>query len=66
MKVSSSAFPTRSLGFANLGEIFACVTLFWLVLFCFLKSNHKGSQILSSWMVHAGCVFVAGIHPFRT
>ena len=20
----------------------------------------------SSWMVHAGCVFVAGIHPSRT
>ena len=41
-----------------LGEIFAYVTV--------LKSNHQGSQIPSSWMVRAGCVFVAGIHPSRT
>ena len=30
------------------------------------KSSHRGSHILSSWMVHAGCVFVAGIPPSRT
>ena len=28
--------------------------------------NRRGSHILSSWMVHAGCVVVAGIHPSRT
>ena len=26
----------------------------------------RGSHIPSSWMVHAGCVFVAGIHPSKT
>ena len=41
-----------------LGEICAYVTTFY--------SNHIGSHILSSWLVHAGCVFVAGIHPSRT
>ena len=30
------------------------------------KSNHWCSHIPSSWMVHAWCVFVAGIHPSRT
>ena len=25
-------------------------------------SNHRGSHTPSLWMVHAGCVFVAGIH----
>ena len=40
------------------GEIFC-------VCDCFL-SNHVGSHILSSWMVRAGCGFVAGIHPSRT
>ena len=32
----------------------------------FLNSNHTGSHIPSSWMVHAGCVFVAGVPPSRT
>ena len=27
---------------------------------------HRGSHILSSCMVHAGCVFVAGIQPLLT
>ena len=43
---------------------------FWSVLrmwpcffVLFFKSNHRGSNILSSWRVHAECVFVAGIHP---
>ena len=31
-----------------------------------LQSNHRGIHIPSLWMVHAGCVFVAGIHPSRT
>ena len=48
----------RSLRFTILGEIFAYVTVF--------QSNHWGSHILSSWMVHAGCDFVTGIHPSRT
>ena len=36
--------------------------------FClgFFLSNHRGSHISSSWMVHAGYVFVAGIHPSKT
>ena len=29
------------------------------------KTNHRGSHIPSSWMMHAGCVFVAGIHLSR-
>ena len=28
-------------------------------------SNHTGSHIPSSWMIHAGCVFVAGVHPSK-
>ena len=57
--LSSSASPAISLGFTIFGEIFAYVTVFVL-------SNHRGSHIPTSWMVHAGCVFVAGIHPSRT
>ena len=41
-----------------LGEIFAYVTVF--------QSNLDDSHILSSWTVHAGCVFVSGIHLSRT
>ena len=53
------AFPSYISGVHPLlGEIFAYVTVF--------SSNHKGSHIPSSWMVRAGCVFVAGIHPSRT
>ena len=55
---SSSAFPATSLGFTILGEIFACVTIF--------KSSHRCSHIPFSWMVHAGCVFVASVHLSRT
>ena len=36
------------------GEIFAYVTIF--------ESNHWGSHMLSMWILHAGCVFVADIH----
>ena len=39
--------------------VFCCWFFFWF----FFLSNHWGSHIPSSWMVHAGCVFVAGIHP---
>ena len=45
-----------------LGEIFAYVTVFLIPK----KKKRKGSHIPSSWMVRAGCVFVAGIHPSRT
>ena len=38
----------------------------WAAHVTVFQSNHRGSHILSSWMVYAGCVFVAGIHPFRT
>ena len=31
----------------------------------FFQSNHWSSHNESSWMVHAGCVFVAGIHPSK-
>ena len=54
---SSSVFPAISLGFTILGEIFAYLTIF--------QSSHRGSHIPSSWMVHAGCVFYAGIHQSR-
>ena len=57
---SSFAFLAISLGLTTFVEIFAYVT----GLFFFL-SNHRGSHILSSWMVNAGCVFVAGIHRSR-
>ena len=46
---SFSAFPVWSLGFTIFGEIFVYVALFY--------SNHRGSHIPSSWLVHAGCVF---------
>ena len=61
---SSSAFSAISLGFTFLCEIFAYVRVsffFFVCLFGF-KSNHRSSQIPSSWMVPAGCVFVVGIH----
>ena len=51
-------FPAISLGFTIWDEIFAYMTAFW--------SSHWGSPILSLCMVHAGCVFVASIHPSRT
>ena len=35
-------------------------------MWMFFESKHWGSHIPSSWMVHAGCVFVANIHPSRT
>ena len=40
------------------GEIFEYVTFF--------ISNHRGSHISSSRVVHAGCVLVAGIHSSTT
>ena len=55
---SSSAFPVRSLGFTILCEIFVYVNVF--------QSNHSGSHIPSSWVVHAGCVFAAGIRTSWT
>ena len=67
---SFSTFPAISLGFTLWGGggggggggwdlcIYDC--------FCFFKSKHRGSQIPSLWMVNAGCVFVADIHPSRT
>ena len=57
-----------------------CFILFFVVFwfFCFVffffggggggvgHPNHRGSHIPSLWMVHAGCVLVAGTHPSRT
>ena len=48
---SSSVFPATSLGFTIFGEIFAYVAFFF---FAFFLSNHRGSHIPSSWMMHAG------------
>ena len=55
---ASSAFPAISPGVIILGEIFAYMTVF--------QSNHRGSHIPSSWIVHAGCVFIVGLHLFMT
>ena len=59
-KSSSFAFPGYISGVHHFGwEFWVCY------LFFFLISNHWNSHIPSSWMVHAGCVSVAGIHPSR-
>ena len=55
---AASVIPARSLGFTSFGEIFASVTVF--------LSCNWGSHIPSSWMVHAGYIFVASIQPSRT
>ena len=55
---SFSVYPAISLRFTIFGEIFEYVTIF--------QSNHRGSHILSSWMMHAGCVFEANIHQSGT
>ena len=55
---SFPAFPSYISGVQHFG---------WDVCVCdYFRSNHWGSHIPSSWVVHAGCVFVAGIHPSRT
>ena len=36
------------------------------VVFLFNPDIEVVSHILSSWMVHAGCVFVVGIHRSKT
>ena len=43
------------------GENFVYVTF----LFFFLP-NHRSSYIPSSWIMHAGCVFAASMHPPKT
>ena len=53
---SCYAFLALSLGFTILGETSTYV----------FQSNHRGSHIPSSWMVHAGCIFVASIHSSET
>ena len=40
-----------------------CICDFFLFFF---QSHHRGSHILSSWMVHAECIFAASIHSSRT
>ena len=52
---TSSAFPCYISGVHPFWMRF----LFTMIFFFFSKSNHWGSHIPSSWMVHAGCVFVA-------
>ena len=51
--------PAISLGFTILGEIFAYVTVF-------NPTIKVVTFRLRRWVVRAGCVFVAGIHPSRT
>ena len=46
------------LRFTILGDIFTYVTVF--------ESNHEVVTFRLRWMVHAGYVFVAGIHPSMT
>ena len=46
-------------GVHHSGRDFLNVTIFFII-------QLRGSHILSSWMVQAGSVFVAGIHLFRT
>ena len=46
------------LGFTIFSEIFAYVTI--------SLANHRDSHIPSSWMAHAGRVFVVGVCPSRT
>ena len=46
-------------GYPFFGEMFAYIWPLFLI-------HHGGSHILSQWMVHAGCVFVAGFHLSRT
>ena len=43
-------------------------TLIFAYVSCYscFYSSHSGNHIPSSWMVHAECVFVAGIHLSRT
>ena len=38
----------------------------WPILARQSKSAGDRSSSSSSWMVYAGCIFVAGIHPSRT
>ena len=70
---AASASPARSLGFTILGESFAYVNVFLFLFVClfvvvvfFYPTLEVVTFISSSWMLHAGCVFVACIHPFRT
>ena len=63
---SSSAFPAISLGFTTLGEIFAYVTSPPPPPPLPNPPHHWGSHIPFSCMVHAGCLFVPGIHLSRT
>ena len=58
---SSSTFKVRSLGFTIFGEKLVHVTFF----VCFFVQPYS-SHILSSWMMHAGNVFVAGIQLSST
>ena len=60
---SSSAFLAISLGFTIFDEIFEYVTVFKKKK---KRSNCRGSHILSSWTVYAGCVSVAGIGSSTT
>ena len=61
--ICSSVFPAISLRFTIFGEIFEHVAF---LSFFFFSSDHRGSHIPSSQIVHAECIFVAGIHPSKT
>ena len=74
---SPSAVPVRSLrlvlflegqgGFLRRGwGIFECETVLPSLVLLFFLSNYRSSHVLFSWMVHTGCVFVAGTHLSKT
>ena len=53
----SSCVPSYVSGVHHFGWNFCVCDCFWF--------NHRSSHILSLWLVHAGCVFVASFHPSR-
>ena len=57
-------FPAMSLGFTIFDEIFAYV--FVLLVFFFFNPTIEVVTFHLHGAVHAGCVFVAGIHLSRT
>ena len=58
--------PLVELCFFCVPQLYLWGSPFWVRCLTVSESNRRGSHIPSLWMVHAGCVFVAGIHPSRT
>ena len=71
LSVTTCAVDCADLSLLLLVRSPAISTSFTILVRClrtwlYFYSNHWGSHIQSSWMVHAGCVFVAIIHLSRT